>query len=80
MTMTTKQMIALLVEKYSLTEQEAGEVVTAATLKTDFEDEAYEVFFEYFCLMGEMPYGTATAKDGDPIQWVQNRVAEELGV
>ena len=32
--------------------------------------------FEYFCNSGEMPYGTMKARDGDPDEWIADRLIE----
>jgi len=37
----------------------------------DFEN-FYEVLYVKF--ESEMPYGTAKARDGDPIEWINNRI------
>lgn len=36
----------------------------------------FDVLFDFFCNIGEMPYGTATAKDGDPYEWIERRIHE----
>jgi hypothetical protein len=38
-------------------------------------EEVYEALFTYFCNNASMPYGTAKARDGDPIEWIDNRLA-----
>jgi hypothetical protein len=42
----------------------------------EFDDlDAYESFYEYFATTnGEMPYGTAKARTGDPDQWIYTRL------
>jgi len=41
---------------------------------------AYEKLYEYFTLeTGEMPYGTAKARDGDPVDWILDRLEEIVG-
>lgn len=39
----------------------------------------WEKLFDMFVNTNEMPYGTAKARDGDPYQWIENRLAEEFG-
>lgn len=39
----------------------------------DFED-LYDALFEHF--MADMPYGTAKARDGDPVEWLDARIAK----
>lgn len=39
----------------------------------DLYTDLYELWVE------EMPYGTAKGRDGDPYEWVCNRLFQELG-
>lgn len=32
--------------------------------------------YSYFCNTGDMPYGTMKARDGDPTEWVADRMFE----
>ena len=41
-------------------------------------DEMFEYAYEFYLLNGEMPYGTAKARDGDPYEWVFSRIESEL--
>ena len=38
------------------------------------ETRAFEKLFNYFCESGEMPYGVAKARTGDPDDWILNRL------
>ena len=38
--------------------------------------ELYEALYEHW--LPEMPYGTAKARDGDPGEWIAERLASEL--
>ena len=40
-------------------------------------EELYSELYEYF--LEDMPYGTAKARDGDPVQWITERL-EDLGL
>lgn len=40
------------------------------------DNEMFEDLYEFY--FREMPYGTAKARDGDPYQWISNRLEEEL--
>jgi hypothetical protein len=31
----------------------------------------YESLFSYYCSTGEMPYGVAKARTGDPYDWIE---------
>jgi hypothetical protein len=39
----------------------------------DLSDNLYESLYNYYVLNGEMPYGVAKARDGDPSEWVNDR-------
>lgn len=41
------------------------------------DDDNFTRLFDYFCNNGEMPYGTAKARTGDPYQWLGNRLDQE---
>jgi len=42
-----------------------------------YESAAYAKLFSHFCDMGEMPYGVAKAKTGEPDLWILNRLIKE---
>lgn len=46
----------------------------------DLSDDLYHALFDYYSDNGEMPYGVAKARDGDPYNWISDRLAQELGV
>ena len=39
-------------------------------------NEFYEALFDYFSNNGEMPYGIAKAREGDPAQWISDKLNE----
>lgn len=39
---------------------------------------AYEELYDYFLSSGEMPYGVAKARSGDPGTWIYDRVEPML--
>lgn len=43
-----------------------------------FDTGYYDKLFNYF--LDEMPYGVAKARDEDPVEWILNRLEEEMGV
>jgi hypothetical protein len=43
-------------------------------------EQYYDKLYEYYVNNGEMPYGTAKARDGDPAIWILNQVTIELGM
>ena len=42
-------------------------------------DELFDELYEYYVNSGEMPYGIAKARDGDPDQWIQEELDREYG-
>ena len=42
-------------------------------------DEFYDELYEHYVRSGEMPYGVAKARDGDPDQWIQEELEREYG-
>ena len=45
----------------------------------ELDDDLYEALFDYYFNAGEMPYGTAKARTGDPYEWVSQRLDQDLG-
>jgi hypothetical protein len=45
----------------------------------DLDDNLYDALYDYYANSGEMPYGTMKARDGDPYEWVSDRLDQELG-
>jgi len=41
--------------------------------------EFFDELYEYYVNSGEMPYGIAKARDGDPDQWIQEELDREYG-
>ncbi len=64
----------------------AGLTIDESTLMPDFiagdldfyGTTAYDKLYEYFCNSGEMPYGIAKARTGDPDLWILERLEEQL--
>lgn len=46
----------------------------------DLEDNLYDALYDYYLRSGEMPYGTAKARTGDPFEWVTERLVGDLGL
>lgn len=46
----------------------------------DLEDNLYDALYDYYLDSGEMPYGTAKARTGDPYEWVTERLVSELNL
>jgi hypothetical protein len=44
----------------------------------ELDSDLYEALFDYYSDSGEIPYGVAKARDGDPMTWIEDRFEEEL--
>lgn len=42
-------------------------------------DALYDALYDYYLDTGEMPYGIAKAREGDPYQWVEERFYADMG-
>ena len=78
--LTHAERIEQLVTQFGITADQANQAIEALEQNGEIDDEVYEVMFSHYCDSGEMPYGTAKARDGDPYEWVYGRVADELGL
>jgi len=78
--MSNVEMIEQLTSQFKITVAQAEQVIDALQNNGDIDHGVYEEMFHYYCSNNEMPYGTATAHDGDPIEWVCETVANELGL
>jgi hypothetical protein len=44
----------------------------------ELSDELYHALYDYYFLHGEMPYGTAKGRDGDPYEWIHQRFDQDV--
>ena len=44
----------------------------------DLSDADFQVIFDHFVNNGEMPYGVAKARDGDPFSWIDDHIDSVL--
>lgn len=56
----------------------AEEKINFLNDELEIDGEVYDRLFEFYTSNGEMPYGTAKARDGDPHQWIYDQVSKEL--
>lgn len=54
--------------------------VTQFEQGNDLDSDLYEALFDYYSDKGEMPYGVAKARTGDPYNWVSDKFAQHLGI
>jgi hypothetical protein len=58
--------------RFKINEQDAMEIVKFLDNNKDLSDGVYMMLYEYF--HGDMPYGVAKARTGDPICWIGERL------
>lgn len=82
--MTAEKLASLIQSKYNtkqdpITLDDARQIVSAllGTSKNDYHDVIMKLL-GYFMDAGEIPYGTAKARDGDPDQWIFKRLQQEF--
>lgn len=46
----------------------------------DLDSDLYEALFDYYSDHGEIPYGVAKGRTGDPYEWVTQRLVQDLGL
>lgn len=66
-----------------LTSVEEVQIAEFVQSGSELPDELNQKLFDFFCDTDQMPYGTAKARDGDPYEWIQERLersAREIGV
>jgi hypothetical protein len=56
--------------KHELKQFEAGD---------DLDNDLYYALFDYYSDAGEIPYGIAKGRDGDPYEWITDKLDQELG-
>lgn len=55
-------------------DEQIKEIVETGT----FTDEQFGKLFDYYCNTGEMPYGVAKARTGDPHHWIIEQLEREI--
>lgn len=46
----------------------------------DLDHDLYEALFDYYFNKGDIPYGTAKGRTGDPFEWISDRLHQDLGL
>jgi len=62
----------------TFTPAEKKEIQMALKTNSDVGQDLYIKLFDHFNNNGEMPYGTAKARTGDPFEWVHAHMEEVL--
>jgi len=62
----------------TFTDEDKADIQFAIDNNSDLPEDLYLKLYEYFCNNGEMPYGTAKARTGDPYEWIGDHMHEVL--
>lgn len=46
----------------------------------ELDTDLYEALFDYYSDLGQIPYGVAKGRDGDPVEWVSDRLRQHMGM
>ena len=46
----------------------------------ELDGDVFDKLYDHYVLNGEMPYGVAKARDGDPYEWIVDQLASEFGL
>lgn len=46
----------------------------------ELDSDLYDALYDYYANAGEMPYGVAKAREGDPFQWVSQHFEDDLAM
>ena len=46
----------------------------------DLDHDLYEALYDYYMDKGEIPYGVAKGRTGDPYEWISDKFAQDVGV
>lgn len=65
-------------QKFNLTAAEQSSVIDWVLEGAELPLEIEEKIFNFYIGSGEMPYGVAKARDGDPLNWMLNKLRETL--
>ena len=60
-------------------EMEIIKGIIAGTVEMDDYPDFIEKLFDHYLNSGEMPYGVAKARTGDPYQWIADKLDQEFG-
>lgn len=45
----------------------------------ELKDDLFDALYDHYSSSGEMPYGVMKARDGDPYEWIADRLDKEIG-
>ena len=60
---------------YELADEMREDIINFANGE-GLSERLYDSLFSYYCGTGEMPYGVAKARTGDPYEWIDDRFTD----
>ena len=78
---STALRVALVTElaaKFNLNEEQASNVAEFLEGEDDLDQAVFEKLLSWYMSSGEMPYGVAKARNGDPYEWIFNTLSREF--
>ena len=63
-----------------LNDEQKAEIQAFLQKNIEISDETMEALMDYYMDNGEMPYGVAKARDGDPYNWIIDRLDQDFGM
>jgi len=58
----------------SALDQEIRDIATKGGTVSDLTPKAYQALFDHYASSGDMPYGIMKARDGDPDEWLNEKL------
>ena len=76
--MDREALVEELASKFNLSEGHAQNVAEFLEGEDDLDPDVFEKVYSHYMDSGEMPYGVAKARDGDPYEWIFNELSREF--
>jgi hypothetical protein len=64
--------------QFNLSHAQAENVLEWLTENDDLDDAVEEILYSHYMDLGEMPYGVAKARSGDPQEWIGGQLARQF--
>lgn len=80
MNKTIETQIADIAAKFNMSKDDAENVAQSINDGIEMRDDVWDTVYNFYIENGEMPYGTAKARDGDPYEWIGDTLEKELGI
>ena len=75
--MNREALVTELTSKFNLKQEQAENLAQFLEGEDELDPAVEEVVYSHYMDLGEMPYGVAKARDGDPQEWIFNELNKE---